>query len=143
MATHIYDDPGPTETHTNNRTGMPPVTHVKFSDGVDHLLFLFTDLDTLDEAVHLLEEARANHVVTMTKGRVETVRADRLGGDELVIIDGELVLIAHVVLTNDKVIVRYSRKYVGFYDDNGDRAIDLSRSTPVKRILPATSLAVV
>lgn len=147
MGTHIYYDAGARRTDTRTSIDgvvrIPVTSTIELHDGNDHIQLAYSDLDALDEVLHAFEEARANHVIALTEGRTETVRADQLGKDELAILDGDLVLIAYVVLTDDKVIVRYSRKYAGLYDDSGDRSMDFCRSTPVKRILPAPNLAVV
>jgi hypothetical protein len=141
MSTHIYDDPGPHETHTT--PGPVPVTNVRFSDGVDHLHLVFTDLDALDETVRLLEEARAHHIDALCDGRSEHIDPALLAPDDLAIINGELVMVESTVISDETVIVRYARKYAGSYDFTMALIATVSRRHQVRRLVSATILAVV
>lgn len=147
MAAHIYDNPGAknttTQTSIEGVIGLPATTHVTFADGADRLELIFTDLDTLDEAVHLLEEARASHIVALCDGRSEMVCVDRLESDDLAVIDAELVMVESTVIDGEHLIVRYGKKYAGTYDMTAGRSIRCLRTTRVKRLLADVSLAVV
>lgn len=155
MGTHIYDEPGPRDTKTRTSIGitsMPPATTVELHDGNDHLQFIYTDLDTLDETARIFTEARANHIAALLDGKSEMIDPGLLEPDDLAVIDGELVCVQRVVMADEAhplggtmpvAHIRYGKKYDGSYDLAGDRTITVSRRTLVKRLSPGAVLAAV
>ena len=150
MSLHTYDNPGVNGCRTVTHTGGIPheiTTDVTLRDGTDTLNLSFTDLDALTELRRTLEEACAAHTAALLEARSETVRAEALEPDDLVMLDGELVCVDQIVLEGttgeDVVHVHYGKKVDGTYDMTAGRSMSMRRATQVKRLIPGRALSAV
>lgn len=124
MAHLQIDDPRPSDLIVH--PGPRPAARLTLQDGTMLVEVYLEDLDTLDELIETLEEARTALVAGHLSARGETVSADQLQvGDELV--EGlSRHTVTRIVLDGDVVTIGLS----------GGHSLQRARGTAMRRLGP-------
>lgn len=124
MAHLQIDDPGPSDLMIH--PGARPAARLTLRDGTMIIAVYLEDLDTLDELIETLHEARDALVAAHLKVRGEIVAADQLEVGDEVVLAKQRCTVSRIVLDGDTVTIGLS----------GGHSVQYARREVLQRLAP-------